>query len=76
MEFIFKGEEAVTYIYGLTFPNGVAVNVTEEHAIKKLLNHPQFDQVGGDDGLDDVPAPPAREEQGYFKRKVGRPKGR
>lgn len=48
MEFIFKGEESVTFVYGLTFPNGEAVNVTDEQVIKKLSNHPQFEKVEGD----------------------------
>lgn len=72
MKFTFNGEEAVTHIYGLTFPKGEAVEVTDPFVMRKLSNHPQFVGEGDlDDGSDDLDdsVPPE-------KRKVGRPKGR
>lgn len=40
--FTYIGEGEGTEVFGLSFPRNVPVEVTEEHAIRKLSNHPQF----------------------------------
>lgn len=42
MRFMYVGEERETTVFGHTFRHGEAVEVTDEHAIKKLSNHHLF----------------------------------
>lgn len=42
MKATYIGEEIAVSLFGLIFPRGQAVEVTDEHAAKKLANNPQF----------------------------------
>jgi len=44
-KFAFIGEEEETQGFGLVFPRGVGVEVTDPHAIRKLSNNQFFAQV-------------------------------
>jgi hypothetical protein len=41
-KFIYKGPAVETVAYGVTFPKGEAVEVTDEFAVKKLTGNPCF----------------------------------
>jgi hypothetical protein len=43
--FTFIGDELETVAFGLRFPRGEAVEVTDAHAVKKLTNNQYFAQV-------------------------------
>jgi len=45
MKATYIGEEIAVSLFGLIFPRGQAVEVTDEHAAKKLANNPQFQVV-------------------------------
>lgn len=42
MRVIYVGPEPAVVVFGTTFPQGVAVDVEDEHAASKLSAHPQF----------------------------------
>lgn len=50
--FMYVGDELQTTIFGLTFKQGEAVEVTDEHAVKKLSNSVLF-------ARDDAPVTPS-----------------
>jgi hypothetical protein len=63
MRFTYVGPEIAVAIFGHTFANGVAVEVTDGHAIAKLSNHPEFTADGkpaADNSLPAVEAPKRR----------------
>ena len=41
-QFAYIGDEQETQVFGLVFPRGVAVEVTDSHAIRKLTNNQYF----------------------------------
>lgn len=41
-KFTYVGDEPSVYVFGLSFPKGEPVEVTDAHALKKLANHPHF----------------------------------
>jgi hypothetical protein len=41
-KFTYIGDEPSVFAFGLTFPKGVFVEVTDAHALKKLPNHSHF----------------------------------
>lgn len=45
MQFAFIGEEQETTAFGLRFPRGVGVEVTDPHAVRKLTNSRFFASV-------------------------------
>lgn len=45
MQFAFIGDEPENVAFGLRFPRGVAVDVTDEHAVRKLTNNRFFAAV-------------------------------
>lgn len=45
MKFTFIGEEQETTAFGLRFPRGVVVEVTDATAVRKLTNNIYFAQV-------------------------------
>ena len=45
MHFTYIGEESETTAFGLRFPHGVGVEVTDAHAVRKLTNNPYFASV-------------------------------
>lgn len=55
MFFSYIGEGEETDAFGLVFPRGVPVEVTDAHAIRKLSNNAQF--VAVFDGVEVVEAP-------------------
>ena len=61
-KFAFIGDEQESRGFGLVFPRGVAVEVTDSHAIRKLTNNQFFSQVfDGVEVLDAIePAPKRR----------------
>lgn len=60
-QFAFIGDEQETQVFGLVFPRGVAVEVTDSHAIRKLTNNQYFSQVfDGVEVLDAVEQAPKR----------------
>lgn len=52
-KFIYIGDEPSVFAFGLTFPRGAFVEVTDAHALKKLANHPHF-RSAPDDGYVEV----------------------
>lgn len=44
-KFTFIGEEQETTAFGLRFPRGVGVEVTDAHAVRKLTNNQYFAAV-------------------------------
>lgn len=42
MKATYKGKEVAVEVFGCVFPRGMAVEVTDEHAMSKLPNHPEF----------------------------------
>ena len=42
MKAMYEGPEGEVTIFGLAFPRGVPVEVTDPHACAKLANHPEF----------------------------------
>ena len=69
-QFAYIGAEQGTDAFGHLFPAGVAVEVTAEHAIKKLRGNPYFVEVF--DGVQVVDAP----QQDAPKRRGRPPKAR
>lgn len=57
-QFTYIGDEQETGAFGLLFPAGVPVEVTNEHAIKKLRGNPYFCE--SIDGVEVVAATPKR----------------
>lgn len=45
MQFAFIGDEPENVAFGLRFPRGVAVEVTDAHAVRKLTNNRFFAAV-------------------------------
>jgi hypothetical protein len=45
MKFAYVGGDEETTAFGLRFPRGVGVEVTDAHAIRKLSNNPHFSTV-------------------------------
>ena len=68
--FTYIGDEQGTDAFGLLFPAGVAVEVTDGHAIKKLRGNQYFVEVF--DGVQVVDAP----QQEAPKRRGRPPKAR
>lgn len=50
-KFIYIGDEPSVFIFGLTFPKDVPVDVTDAHALRKLPNHSHFQAAS------EMPAP-------------------
>jgi hypothetical protein len=48
MKFIYIGSGRDTTAFDITFPVNVPTEVTDEHAIKKLSNNPQFERAKDD----------------------------
>lgn len=46
MKFRYIGQESDADVFGLTFPQGVSVEVHDGHAIRKLSAHPLFEMDG------------------------------
>lgn len=69
-QFTYIGEEQGTDAFGLLFPAGVAVEVSDAHAIKKLRGNRYFVEVF--DGVQVVDAP----QQEAPKRRGRPPKAR
>lgn len=44
-QFTYIGDEKETSAFGLMFPAGVAVDVADAHAIKKLRGNPYFSET-------------------------------
>lgn len=61
-QFTYLGDHEAVTLWGITFPQGVAVSVDDEHAIGKLRGNNHFAEVV--DGAEVLPA----------KRKPGRPR--
>ena len=56
MRFTYIGDELETVAFGLRFPRGVGVEVTDPHAVRKLTNNRFFAAVfDGVEVLDPVP---------------------
>lgn len=56
MHFAYIGEGEETDAFGLRFPRGASVEVTDAHAVKKLSNNAQFVAVfDGVEVLDALP---------------------
>jgi len=59
--FTYIGEEPGTDAFGLMFPAGVAVEVTQPHAINKLRANPYFaESFDGVEVVDALPEPKRR----------------
>lgn len=69
-QFTYIGEEQGTDAFGLLFPAGAAVEVTDQHAVKKLRGNQYFVEVF--DGVQVVDAP----QQDAPKRRGRPPKAR
>lgn len=46
MKVTYIGDEIAVALFGMTFPKGQAVEVTDEHAQRKLAANPQFSVAG------------------------------
>lgn len=72
MRFVYVGKEEETSAFGLMFPRGVPVEVSEDilggHAARKLSNNHQFAQE-----LDGVQVCAASSPQEEVKKRRGRP---
>lgn len=62
-QFTYLGDRASVTLWGIDFPQGVAVAVDDPEALKKLPGHPEFSQTI--DGAELMPEEP---------RKRGRPR--
>lgn len=61
MKFTFIGEEQENVAFGLRFPRGVGVEVTDAHAVRKLTNNRFFAAVfDGVEVLEPVEEPKRR----------------
>jgi hypothetical protein len=58
MQFAYQGDHEETAVFGLLFPRGAPVEVTDERAARKLSNNRDFAQVV--DGVEVMPAEPKR----------------
>lgn len=57
-QFAYIGARDETTVFGLSFPRGVAVEVSDSHAIAKLSNNANFSAVV--DGVEVMQAEPKR----------------
>jgi hypothetical protein len=58
-KFTYIGDEPSVFVFGLTFPKGVPVEVADAHALKKLPNHPHFRPA-----VEEIALPPEAPEIG------------
>ena len=42
MKVMYTGPEIAVEVFGTVFPRGMAVDVTDAHALAKLSKHPEF----------------------------------
>lgn len=63
-QFVYLGDRDAVTLWGITFPQGVAVSVDDPHALGKLRGNNHFSEVI--DGAEVMPDAP--------KRKPGRPR--
>lgn len=57
-KFVYIGDHEETAVFGLSFPQGVTVEVTDQRAIGKLSNNPHFVLVV--DGIEVMAEQPKR----------------
>jgi hypothetical protein len=64
-QFTYLGDHESVTLWGITFPQGVAVSVSDEHAIGKLRGNNHFSEVV--DGAEVMPDEP-KQKRKYTRR--------
>lgn len=65
-KFAYSGDHTETVVFGLLFPNGEPVEVTDERVIRKLRHNCDFSEFF--DGVEVLDAPVGRVKRKYTRR--------